>query len=120
MLPESVGLLTVVPPSPKLTPPPDPKLAVEMGLLSSIKVPIKVWSLSDTTTVLLSAVAIVVVPVLLVLLTALVNVLRVDWTLPLPFNSKDVLELFVIGDPEELSIVLPFVSRIIFLYSFLD
>jgi hypothetical protein len=68
-----------------------------------------------TTTVELSASLIVVVPVLLVLLSELVNVFNVDCTLPLPFNSSVVLELVVKGDPLEFVMLLPFVSRIIFL-----
>ena len=56
-----------------------------------------------------------VVPIVSVDASAFVDVFKVDWILPLPFNSKVVLEFVVKGDPEELRIVLPLVSRIIFL-----
>jgi len=41
----------------------------------------------------------------------------VDCTLPLPIISKAVLELLVIGDPLEFVMLLPFVSKIIFLWA---
>ena len=68
-----------------------------------------------TTTVELSASLMVVVPVLLVLLTELVNVFNVDCTLPLPFKLSVVLEFVVKGEPLEFVMLLPFVSSIIFL-----
>jgi hypothetical protein len=94
----------------------EPKaLANSKNVLSTDAVVVVSVVVVVTAIVELSASLIVVVPVLLVLLTELVKVFNVDCTLPLPSNSNVVLEFVVKGDPEELVIVLPLVSRIIFL-----
>lgn len=67
-----------------------------------------------TTSVELSLLLNIVVPVWLVELSEAVKVFKVDCTLPLPFNSNAILEFVVKGEPEELVIVFPFVSSIIF------
>ena len=72
---------------------------------------------SDTTIVELSELENVVVPVWPVDDSVAVDVFKVDWMLPLPNNSKVVLEFVVNGDPFGFNILLPFVSKKIFLWA---
>ena len=71
----------------------------------------------ETTIVELSEFENVVVPVWLVDDSVAVDVFKVDWMLPLPLNSKVVLEFVVNGEPFAFNILLPFVSSIIFLWA---